>query len=130
VSLTVGVACAGGVGARWVALGGLQVQAYASYLVELALPDYAMLKYSYSMLAAAAVFCASHALGRQAWGHALQRHTGFSEALVRPCAAALAGLHAKAAGATLVAVYKKYSTSKFFGVANLAAPAPPGEAEA
>jgi hypothetical protein len=113
------------------ALGGPQVQAYASYLVELALPDYAMLKYSYSMLAAAAVFCASRTLGRrQAWGHALQRHTGFSEALVRPCAAALAALHAKAAGATLVAVYKKYCTSKFHGVAKLAAPAPPGEAEA
>ena len=28
---------------------------YAAYLVELALPDYGMLKYSYSMVAAAAV---------------------------------------------------------------------------
>ena len=61
-----------------------QVHAYAAYLVELALPDYGMLKYSYSMLAAAAVFCAARALGAsQPWSHALQRHTGFSEALVR-----------------------------------------------
>lgn len=66
------------------------MQAYAAYLVELALPDYGMLKYSYSMLAAAAVFCAGRALGASPpWSHALQRHTGFSEALVRsrppPC---------------------------------------------
>ena len=32
-----------------------QASAYASYLVELALPDYGMLKHSYSTLAAAAV---------------------------------------------------------------------------
>lgn len=98
--------------------------------MELALPDYSMLKYSYSMLAAAAVFCAARALGvRQPWGHTLQRHTGFSEALVRPCAAALAALHSKAPSATLVAVYKKYSTTKFHTVAKLAAPLPLVEGE-
>ncbi|KAK9832854.1 hypothetical protein WJX81_008037 [Elliptochloris bilobata] len=108
-----------------------EVQAYAAYLVELALPDYSMLKYSYSMLAAAAVFCAGRALGlSQPWSHALQRHTGFSEALVRPCAAALAALHGKAPSATLVAVYKKYCATKFHAVAKMAAPLPLVEGEA
>jgi hypothetical protein len=37
---------------------------YASYLVELALPDYSMLKYPYSMLAASSVYAANLALGR------------------------------------------------------------------
>lgn len=99
--------------------------AYAAYLVELALPDYGMLKYSYSMLAAAAVFCAAVATGRkQPWGRALQRHSGFSEALMRPCAAALAALHTKAPAATLVAVYKKYCAAKFHAVAKMPAPTP------
>lgn len=41
-----------------------EVLLYASYLTELALPDYAMLKFSYSQTAAAAVYvanrCAPH----------------------------------------------------------------------
>lgn len=44
-----------------------EVLNYASYLVELALPDYGMLKYPYSMLAAAAVYAANLTLGR--WVH-------------------------------------------------------------
>lgn len=37
---------------------------YASYLTELALPDYPMLKYPGSMIAAASVYAANLALGR------------------------------------------------------------------
>ena len=51
-------------------------------------------------------------------------------AQVRPCAAALAALHGRAAGATLLAVYKKYSASKFHAVAKMAAPLPLLEGEA
>ena len=42
-----------------------QAQHFATYLVELSLVDYACLKYSYSMVAASAVFCARLMLDRQ-----------------------------------------------------------------
>lgn len=48
--------------ARFLKAAGCQqmkdVRLYASYLVELSLPDYGMLKYSYSQIAAAAVYTA------------------------------------------------------------------------
>ena len=40
--------------------------------------------------------------------------------MVRPCATAMAALHRKAPNASLVAVYKKYSSSKYLEVAKLA----------
>lgn len=75
----------------------VQVVAYATYLVELAMLDYAMLKYSYSMLAAAAVFTANKALSRSPHlSHSLKRHAGFTEDGLLPCAVALAELHRSA----------------------------------
>ncbi len=48
--------------ARFLKAAGCQqmkdVRLYASYLTELSLPDYGMLKYSYSQIAAAAVYTA------------------------------------------------------------------------
>ena len=77
-----------------------------------------MLKYSYSLIAAGAVFVACKAFGQAtAYPYALQRHSGFSEAAVRPCACALTKMHEKAGTASLVAVYKKYSNAKFGEVA-------------
>lgn len=52
----------------------------------------------------------------------LQKHAGLTEASVRPCAAAMAALHRKAPNASLVAVYKKYSGSKYHEVAKMGAP--------
>jgi hypothetical protein len=75
----------------------VQVAAYATYLVELAMLDYGMLKYSYSMLAAAAVFTANKALARSPeFPHSLKRHAGFTEDGVLPCAIALGELHRSA----------------------------------
>jgi G2/mitotic-specific cyclin-B, other len=91
---------------------------YATYLVELALVEYGMLKYSYSLIAASAVFVACKAVGKvPAYSYPLQKHSGFSEAAVRPCACAMTRLHEKAGIASLVAVYKKYSNTKFNEVA-------------
>ena len=95
-------------------MGGLhaQVAFYAGYLVELAMLDYSMLKYCYSMIAAAAVLAANRALNRApAFPHALLRHSGYTEAAVLPAAITLAGLHSKAAEASLKTVYKKYGHS-------------------
>lgn len=71
----------------------VQVVAYSTYLIELAMLDYSMLKYSYSMLAAASVFTANTALARSPeFPHSLKRHAGFTEEGVLPCAIALGEL--------------------------------------
>ena len=91
---------------------------YAAYLVELSLPDYGMLKFAYSEVAAAAVLVASKALAQSdPFPYSLQKHSGFKGASLRSCAAALEKLQSKAPSASLVAVFKKYSSSKCLEVA-------------
>ena len=99
----------------------------AQYYVELALPEYACLRFRGSQLAAAAMYCAIRAVrgtpegSPDGWTHALARHSRFSEAEILPCAHALARLQRKAAGASLTAVFKKYNNAKFHEVAKLPA---------
>lgn len=96
---------------------------YATYLVELSMPEYTMLKYSHSMTAAAAVYVANKAFQQsQAYPYALRKHSGFDETSIRPCALALTSLHKKAEKNTLVAVYKKYCHSKYHEVAKAVKP--------
>ncbi len=91
-----------------------QVAQYAGYLVELAMQDYGMLTYCYSMVAAGAVLAANRALGRSpAFPRALLRHAGYTEAAATPCAVALAELHRRAPGASLRTVFKKYSHASY-----------------
>lgn len=96
---------------------------YATYLVELALPNYAALKHPGSVTACAALYAAKAALNRgPGLPPALARHAKLTEAEVRPCAAMLAALHAGASAASLSAVYKKFSSEKLGQVAKLASP--------
>ena len=75
-----------------------QAQAYATYLVELAMLDYSMLCYTYSMVAAGAVVAANRLLGRaDDCPHALQKHCGYTRDELLPCARDLAQLHSKSA---------------------------------
>ncbi|KAK9820270.1 hypothetical protein WJX72_008376 [[Myrmecia] bisecta] len=100
-----------------------QTTTYAAYLVELSLPDFSMLKYPYSMVAAAAIFVANKTTNKMpAFPRSLQKHSGFTEQAIRPCAVALATLQRKAGNSSLVAVYKKYSNQKFMEVARLPGP--------
>ncbi|DBA72238.1 TPA: hypothetical protein ACH3X2_010629 [Trebouxia sp. C0005] len=100
-----------------------EVCTYATYLVELSMPEYVMLKYSHSMTAAAAVYVANKAFQQsQAYPYALRKHSGFDETSVRPCALALTNLHKKAEKNTLVAVYKKYCNAKYHEVAKAVKP--------
>lgn len=70
---------------------------YSAYLIELAMLDYSMLRFSYSMLAAAAVYASNKAFHRvPAFPHAMARHAGYSEGEVLACAQALAVLFVKA----------------------------------
>ena len=73
-----------------------QAQAYATYLVELAMLDYSMLCYTYSMVAAGAVVAANRLLGREDdCPAALQKHCGYARDELLPCARDLAQLHSK-----------------------------------
>ncbi|EIE25341.1 A/B/D/E cyclin [Coccomyxa subellipsoidea C-169] len=101
------------------------VVAYSTYLIELAMLDYSMLKYSYSMLAAASVFTANTALARSPeFPHSLKRHAGFTEEGVLPCAIALGELFRSAPSATLRTIYKKYSHQQYARVSVMPAVAP------
>lgn len=100
-------------------LNDKQVVHYATFLVELALPEYGMLRYTYSQLAAAAIYAANATLGLQAYSPTLARHSGFSEAQAHECACWLVDLHRKSSLASLTAVYKKFSNDKFLGVAKI-----------
>jgi hypothetical protein len=102
--------------------GDRKFQLYASYAVECALPDYGMLQYSGSMVAAAGVYIAMRALDAGAWNHVMEAHTRYSEAQVYPCACDMAELMRKAPTASLTAVFKKYSGDKFMKIASMQVP--------
>lgn len=103
---------------------------YASYLIELSLPDYTMLAHAPSTVAAASVYAARAALGRfPAWSPGLAAEARLAEADVAPAAASLAALARRAPTASLHAVYKKYCGAKHGEVARLPPP-PLGESEA
>lgn len=96
----------------------LQVTNLANYIIELSAVDASMLKYSYSMTAAAALYVAMRTFDKSdAFPKALARHSGYSEEGVLPCAAALVGLMQKAPTNSLNAVYKKYSNVKLGEIA-------------
>jgi len=107
---------------RFVKAGGIaenkEIVAYATYLMELALPDYSMLKYNYSQIAASAVSAACAAFGKDSMPRALVRHSGYNEASIRECVDALGALYRKAPNASLTAVFKKFSSEKYHNVAN------------
>ncbi len=111
---------------RWTKAAGIaddaEAVAYATYLVELALPDYGMLKHTYSKVAAAACAAACAVYGRDPVPRALARHSGYTEATLRETADELGALYRKASTASLTAVYKKYSMEKHHNVANRGAP--------
>ena len=98
------------------------METLASFMVELALPEYSMLRYSGSLLAAGAVMAAVRTLGsgNETWTPALARHSGYGEAEVRVVAGLLASLQRKAPTATLLAVHKKYTAAKFLEIARVA----------
>ncbi|KAG1654532.1 hypothetical protein FOA52_008537 [Chlamydomonas sp. UWO 241] len=105
-----------------------QVACLSSYLAELALVDAPMLKYSYSVTAAAAVFVASLAVApkkrsSELYPMPLERHSGYSLLKVGQCAAALIDLMAKAPANKLAAVFKKYSSPKLLEVSKTPVPA-------
>ena len=90
----------------------------ASYLVELTLQEYDMLKYLPSTIAASAVLLALKTLGKEPWTSDLAQHAGYSEAALMPCVREINRLHKAAGGAKLQAVRKKYSQEKHGAVSS------------
>ncbi|KAL6203725.1 hypothetical protein ACLB2K_027424 [Fragaria x ananassa] len=89
------------------------------FLAELGALDYqTTIRYSPSMIAAAAVYAARCTLNKKTfWTETLKHHSGYSEEQLRECAKALVGFHCKAAESDLKAVYRKYSKPQYGAVA-------------
>ncbi|KAL9251658.1 G2/mitotic-specific cyclin-1-like protein [Drosera capensis] len=85
----------------------------SSFLIELSLVEYEMLKYSPSLLAAAAVYTAQCTVyGFKQWSKTCEWHTAEHELLLE-CSRLMVGFHQKAGTGKLTGVHRKYSTSKF-----------------
>lgn len=103
-----------------------KMEMLAFYFVELCLIDYAMVKFSPSMLAAAAVYTAQCTLkAKDCWTRLLRHHSGYTDTELMECARKMVGLHERAGEGDLTVVSRKYSSEKFGSVAVLKAPTLP-----
>lgn len=111
---------------RFLKVAGLAEDAeavnYATYLVELALPDYSMLRFKYSQIASASVYATLAKFGHATVHGELQKHSTHSHHDLRECIEMLHTLYNKAPEGSLTAVYKKFSLEKFHNVANSGPP--------
>ncbi|KAI3953014.1 hypothetical protein MKX01_028706 [Papaver californicum] len=90
------------------AVADKEMEDMAFFMAELGLMQYAMIKYSPSMLAASAVYAAKYSLEMSPfWDETLKYHTGFSEFQVIECAKQMVSFHSEAAR-QLWAAYRKY----------------------
>ncbi|KAL9661423.1 hypothetical protein QQ045_026247 [Rhodiola kirilowii] len=91
----------------------------ASYIIELSLMEYEMLKFPPSLLAAAAVFTAQCSLaGSKQWSKTSKWHSTYSVDQLMECARLMVALHHKAPRSKLTGVFRKYSLSKYGYAAN------------
>jgi hypothetical protein len=107
--------------ARFMKAGGIhtnkRAMTLANYLVELSLSDYSSLCFSYSQIAATAVYVTKKVMGLEgAFSLTMQRHSTYSMESLQPCAEFLVKLMQGASASTLTAVYKKYSHTKYMEV--------------
>jgi len=89
------------------------------YILDGTLQSYNLLHYLPSQLAAAAVFVARRTVGRNSWSPTLLRYANYREEEIAPIARAVMAEKSSAAP-ELRAVNKKYTSSRYGGVANLA----------
>lgn len=88
------------------------------YILDGTLQSYNLLHYLPSQLAAAAVFIARRTVGRNSWSPTLLKYADYQEEDVAPVAQAIMS-EKSAASPELRAVNKKYTSSRYGGVANL-----------
>ncbi|KAK8967502.1 Cyclin-B2-2 [Platanthera guangdongensis] len=105
------------------AVSDRRLELLSSYIIELCLVEYGMLKYCPSMLAAAAVYTAHCCLkGFNHWTRTSELCTRYSERELLECSRMMVDFHQKAGKGKLTGVHRKYSTYKF-GCAAKSAPA-------
>ncbi|CAA7035682.1 unnamed protein product [Microthlaspi erraticum] len=91
-----------------------KLEILASFLMELALVDYEMLRHPPSLLAASAVYTAQCTIhGFNEWSSTCEFHSHYSEHQLLECSRRMVSLHQKAATDKLTGVHRKYSSSKF-----------------
>eukprot|EP00696_Hemimastix_kukwesjijk_P008155 gnl/Hemi2/20314_TR6735_c0_g1_i1.p1 gnl/Hemi2/20314_TR6735_c0_g1~~gnl/Hemi2/20314_TR6735_c0_g1_i1.p1 ORF type:complete len:429 (-),score=172.63 gnl/Hemi2/20314_TR6735_c0_g1_i1:261-1547(-) len=97
----------------------------ASYFAELTLQEYQFLKYRPSMIAAAAVGLALSVNGNKSsfWTPTLEHYTQYSQAALTECLQEMHEIFSRAAANSLQSVREKFSSSRFYHVAQTAAPA-------
>ncbi|KAD5960229.1 hypothetical protein E3N88_11701 [Mikania micrantha] len=91
-----------------------ELELLSFYLIDMCLVEYEMLRFSPSLLAAAAVFTAECTLNRsRKWTKTSQVHSNYSENHLLECSKMMVSLHQKSGTGKLVSVFKKYGTSKY-----------------
>ncbi|XP_042380802.1 cyclin-A1-1-like [Zingiber officinale] len=103
----------------------LQLEFLASYVAELSLLEYSMLRYAPSLVAASAVFLARFILQptKTPWNATLSHYTLYKPSELSDCIKALHGLLCTSAGNGLPAIREKYSQHKYKFVAKKYCPA-------
>jgi len=91
------------------------------FILDGTLQSYNMLNYLPSQIAAAAVFIARKAVGRNAWSPTLLKYTQYREEDVKPVAIAVLAEKSKSS-MELRAVNKKYMSSRYGRVAAISLP--------
>lgn len=89
------------------------------YLAERSLQEYSCIKHLPSIVAASAVLVARKSLNRHPWSPTLLTYTGYDEEHLAACVEEIGGIAQNASRAPQLAVYKKYSQTKFGSVAKL-----------
>jgi cyclin B len=91
----------------------------AKYLIELAMIEYKMLKYSASNTAVSALYLACKILKKEAWNNTLARNCEYSESQIRPGAKDLCVLLQNANRTSLQAAKRKFASSKFMEISKI-----------
>ncbi|CAJ1946302.1 unnamed protein product [Cylindrotheca closterium] len=89
------------------------------YILDGTLQSYNLLHYLPSQLAAAAVFLARRTVGRNSWSPTLLKYANYREEEITPIARAVLA-EKTSSSPELRAVNKKYTSSRYGGVANMA----------
>ncbi|KMT09623.1 hypothetical protein BVRB_6g130760 [Beta vulgaris subsp. vulgaris] len=91
-----------------------KLEQLCSYLIELSLVEYDMIKFPPSLLAAAAIYTAQCSLyGFKQWNKTCEFYTNYSEEQLLECSKLMVTFHQKAGTGKLTGVFKKYSTLMF-----------------
>ncbi|XP_054786020.1 cyclin-B2-4-like isoform X2 [Prosopis cineraria] len=97
-----------------------KLELLSSFIIELCLVEYKMLRFSPSLLAAAAIYTAQCSLYQyKQWTKTSDWYTNYSEDQLLECSRMMVTFHHKAGTGKLTGVYRKYTTCKYGYAANM-----------